>query len=787
MRAARSKSIRLSKKVYDQARNGYATQGPKGPAHPSSSNTPPAPAPPPPRPAEKFAKPESAAPTASPPPGNPQPSRGVSPLWWLGGLAAVGALYAVNVSLPQQQVAHTKQTADEFEISPGQHALQQEEPGPLSSTPQEPLAPHDAPTADQETSSVTGQPLGPHEVFTDQEGQDQAAQARSHSTFHEDELAMTSSHGGSHGQPSTEHDPQHTASGGHRRHDPSSHRDHIVMTDGSILSSLSSVLRPDSHEGGSQQSPHETSQHASSDATNGSSSSKGTQSPAAGVDVHGLDRAHDSGIEAAVSVDPTPMTDLLNEALTGEMLHPEHPGHEHTTLDDPPRAHESSSGHTGEAEPSSRAASDQGYEASDARADADNESREDGGGEDKPKRQWVPPIWSRLPETGALLRGGPAGPDEAEQQEMEELAEESEAIRQHIALACQQLGIHEDLTPNGLLSHAEAMQHFDGRHWHSLRAQHRQAQSDARVLADALQQALSTHQEEMELAQDQGRRDGDQWREQLEDARQDFKAIVQEATDRRRQRDRDHEQELSQLQQQMSQEAADAAEMERVQRHEALDEVRLKLDALQQAFDQRSSERQISHAAHAVSAHTFELESALASGRPFQQELASLKQVASEDPLLQAILRSLPSNFAVQGLDTRAELQARWPGVARSARRNGYMEPGKAGFLSTALARIATALKMNEAGLPLSDSAPEGRQEQPSKSANIDASLARAEEALVAGDLSAAADRLEDAVKGTAAAVLIGPWARSARGRAAVELSTALLQTHAAALAASLS
>lgn len=48
----------------------------------------------------------------------------------------------------------------------------------------------------------------------------------------------------------------------------------------------------------------------------------------------------------------------------------------------------------------------------------------------------------------------------------------------------------------------------------------------------------------------------------------------------------------------------------------------------------------------------------------------------------------------LQGLDTRAELQARWPGVVRAARRNGYMEPGKAGFLSTALARIATALKV---------------------------------------------------------------------------------------------
>lgn len=39
---------------------------------------------------------------------------------------------------------------------------------------------------------------------------------------------------------------------------------------------------------------------------------------------------------------------------------------------------------------------------------------------------------------------------------MEELAEESEAIGRHIALACEQLGIREDLTPNGLLSHVSS-------------------------------------------------------------------------------------------------------------------------------------------------------------------------------------------------------------------------------------------------------------------------------------------------------------------------------------------
>ncbi|KAK9856415.1 hypothetical protein WJX84_002940 [Apatococcus fuscideae] len=69
----------------------------------------------------------------------------------------------------------------------------------------------------------------------------------------------------------------------------------------------------------------------------------------------------------------------------------------------------------------------------------------------------------------------------------------------------------------------------------------------------------------------------------------------------RRLRDRDHEQKQSQLQQRMSQETAHAARIKHTQSHKALDE---------------------------------------------------------------AILCSLPSDFAGQGLDTRAELQARWPGMA---------------------------------------------------------------------------------------------------------------------------
>lgn len=47
----------------------------------------------------------------------------------------------------------------------------------------------------------------------------------------------------------------------------------------------------------------------------------------------------------------------------------------------------------------------------------------------------------------------------------------------------------------------------------------------------------------------------------------------QAATEMRRERDEVHEQELRAQQERLTQEAADASEKERVQRHEALDEV----------------------------------------------------------------------------------------------------------------------------------------------------------------------------------------------------------------------
>ena len=53
-------------------------------------------------------------------------------------------------------------------------------------------------------------------------------------------------------------------------------------------------------------------------------------------------------------------------------------------------------------------------------------------------------------------------------------------------------------------------------------------------------------------------------------------------------------------------------------------QVRVRVDALSQAFQQRSDERVTSTVAHKLAAGTFALQEALGSGRPYEAEVTSL-------------------------------------------------------------------------------------------------------------------------------------------------------------------
>ncbi len=68
----------------------------------------------------------------------------------------------------------------------------------------------------------------------------------------------------------------------------------------------------------------------------------------------------------------------------------------------------------------------------------------------------------------------------------------------------------------------------------------------------------------------------------------------------------------------------------------------------------------------------------------------------------------------------------------------------------------------------------------------IDASLAVVQGELVDGKLLKAAEDLETAVKGTAAAPEVSSWVQQVRARVLAEQTAALLQAHASAITASL-
>ncbi len=87
--------------------------------------------------------------------------------------------------------------------------------------------------------------------------------------------------------------------------------------------------------------------------------------------------------------------------------------------------------------------------------------------------------------------------------------------------------------------------------------------------------------------------------------------------------------------------------------------VRIRVDALSNAFLKRSVERRTSHLAHKLALGAFALESALAEGRPFEAELSVLQAGCGEDPLVAAAVKVLPKGLAQTGVWTRAQISDR--------------------------------------------------------------------------------------------------------------------------------
>lgn len=221
-----------------------------------------------------------------------------------------------------------------------------------------------------------------------------------------------------------------------------------------------------------------------------------------------------------------------------------------------------------------------------------------------------------------------------------------------------------------------------------------------------------------------------------------------------------------------------------------LDSLATRLDTLEQATSNAET-RATGNAALALAVN--QLQSALASQRPFAVELAALREVTAEDPAATAEVRAVTDALAERaesGLPTLVELRARFPQVARdvvaAARAENAaaamadaapgtgggsgegtgVEPAAPGWLDSAMTRLSELVSVRPVGEDVAGD-------------DAAARAARAEAVLAKGDLAGAVSEL-DGLTGKAAEAA-APWLADARARLDAETAIAALQSLAVA------
>ena len=105
-----------------------------------------------------------------------------------------------------------------------------------------------------------------------------------------------------------------------------------------------------------------------------------------------------------------------------------------------------------------------------------------------------------------------------------------------------------------------------------------------------------------------------------------------------------------------------------------LDKLKAQVEALDEVFKTDTDYEHLSWKVHKVSAALLAFELALQTSLPLKKELSALKNVTKGDPVLDAVLSSLPP-VVVDGVPTLSELQVRFPVVQAAAREAASATP----------------------------------------------------------------------------------------------------------------
>ncbi|BFI25381.1 MICOS complex subunit MIC60 [Marchantia polymorpha subsp. ruderalis] len=316
-------------------------------------------------------------------------------------------------------------------------------------------------------------------------------------------------------------------------------------------------------------------------------------------------------------------------------------------------------------------------------------------------------------------------------------------------------------------------------------AEQMQAERDSLVFQEQLEKIQEAHKSEVKdiqakvfaYAQDRDRLEKELKKEK-ELAEAELKAQLHEAEEKLESQLKRKEEEASKEKEKLEvvgkAQTAAAVAREKADHLENIHAMQLQVNALRTAFYAHSEEARISHTAHKLAMGAFALEDAVEKGKPVEKEAELL--VASVggpggDPLVDAVVSSLPTEALTAGSSTRAQLHSSFTKMKGPLRELVLMPAGGGGVFAHLLAKVTAKLKITEQGSE--NVGDEG----------FEVVISKVERYLSEGKLTEAATVLERAAVGTAAERLATEWARQARNRAIIEQGLQVFQAHVIAIA----
>jgi hypothetical protein len=340
------------------------------------------------------------------------------------------------------------------------------------------------------------------------------------------------------------------------------------------------------------------------------------------------------------------------------------------------------------------------------------------------------------------------------------------------------LGLHADLTAAGLLADAVKNGVGPGDNWEEYAYRHKQAESDAEILASLLDSAAQHVKKQITAAETAAIAGYEEAEEVKKEAAAQAERFHDALRDALKKAEEGHRVQMNQQAEKLANAHAELTVRERAERQKTVDELRKKLGALERALEKRGDAARGSNTAHRMAQGAFALQQVLDKGGKADEAVEYLVSVCGSDPLISAAARALPRGKIIL---TPVQLTDEFDAVERVAKELSLLPAGHGGLLSAAVAKMVSKLKVKEKPNSYSQVLYGG-----GTNGGIDAKLGEIEAEVINGRYTQAAKNLEDAVQGTAAAVAVRDWVEAARARAAAEQAVAVVEAHAATAALSL-